>query len=87
VVDAVGAMESALAVRPGSVRVEPEPDRADRALVRVVEQDPHAKPVPWREPAAVRSVADPVEIGVFEDGSPVRLRLLYRNTLVGGIAV
>jgi S-DNA-T family DNA segregation ATPase FtsK/SpoIIIE len=85
VVNAAGAIESALAIRPGGIRVEPDPHRADRALVRVVEDDPHAKPIRWQEPAAARSVADPIEVGVFEDGNPVRVRLLYRNTLVGGI--
>jgi len=84
VVNAAGAIASALAVPPGGVRVEPDPDRADRALLRVVENDPHARPIPWK-PAALRSVADPVELGLFEDGSPVQVRLLYRNTLVGGI--
>jgi len=84
-VSAAGSIESALAVRPGGVRVEPDPDRADRALLRVVEEDPHAKPIPWRAPAAGRSVADLVDIGVFEDGSSVLVRLLYRNVLLGGI--
>jgi len=81
----VAAIESALAVRPGAVRIEPDPDRADRAMLRVVEHDPHATPIPWHAPAAGRSVADPVEVGVFEDGSRVEVRLLYRNVLVGGI--
>jgi FtsK/SpoIIIE family len=85
VVTSAGAIESALAVRPGGVRVEPDPNRADRALLRVVEHDPHAQPIPWTAPAGTRSVADPVELGAFEDGSPVRVRLLYRNILIGGI--
>ena len=84
VVNAAGAIASALAVPPGGVRVEPEASRADRALLRVVEVDPHARPIPWK-PAAVQSVADLIELGLFEDGSPVLVRLLYRNTLVGGI--
>jgi DNA segregation ATPase FtsK/SpoIIIE, S-DNA-T family len=85
VVSAAGAIESALGVRPGAVRAEPDGDRADRALVRVVEDDPHARPIPWQPPTGPRSVADPIELGVFEDGNPVLLRLLYRNTLIGGI--
>jgi S-DNA-T family DNA segregation ATPase FtsK/SpoIIIE len=82
--DQVGAIESALGVRPGGVRVEPDPRRADRGILRVVETDPHAEPIPWRAPVAA-SASTPVEIGVFEDGSPVRVRLAYRNTLVGGV--
>jgi DNA segregation ATPase FtsK/SpoIIIE, S-DNA-T family len=85
VVIAAGAIESALAVRPGGVRVEPEPHRADRAVLRVVDIDPHAQPIPWQAPAAARSVTDPVELGVFEDGSPVQVKLLHRNLLLGGI--
>jgi DNA segregation ATPase FtsK/SpoIIIE, S-DNA-T family len=44
---AAGPIESALGVRPGAVRVEPDPHRADRAVLRVVETDPHAAPIPW----------------------------------------
>jgi S-DNA-T family DNA segregation ATPase FtsK/SpoIIIE len=84
VVNAAGAIASALAVPPGGVRVEPDASRADRALLRVVETDPHARPIPWK-PAAIQSVVDLIELGLFEDGSPVMVRLLYRNTLVGGI--
>jgi DNA segregation ATPase FtsK/SpoIIIE, S-DNA-T family len=96
-----GSIESALGVRPGAVRVEPDPHRADRAVLRVVERDPHAVPVPWPgvpgtgnrptggQPAGgdagrSRSVLDPVELGPFEDGSPVLARLAYRNVLIGG---
>ena len=88
VVDAVPALESALGVRPGAVRVEPDRARADRAVLRVVSADPLAGPVPWvgRDAAgAVPSVAEPVELGVFDDGSAVLVRLLYRNVLVGGV--
>jgi S-DNA-T family DNA segregation ATPase FtsK/SpoIIIE len=88
VVDAVPAIESALGVRPGAVQVEPDRGRADRALLRVVSTDPLAGPIPWSERDAARSapsVAEPVELGLFDDGSPVLVRLLYRNVLVGGV--
>jgi S-DNA-T family DNA segregation ATPase FtsK/SpoIIIE len=98
-----GAIESALGVRPGAVRVEPDPARADRAVLRVVEHDPHAVPIAWpgipgtragtgtggadAGPDAGRSgtVLPPVELGVFEDGSPVLVQLAYRNALIGGV--
>ncbi len=94
-----GAIESALGVRPGAVRVEPDPARADRAVLRVVEHDPHAVPVAWPGIPGTRtatadagadagrsgSVLTPVELGVFEDGSPVLVRLAYRNVLIGGV--
>lgn len=81
------AIESALGIRPGALRIEPDPHRADRAVLRVIETDPHAAPIPWpvRAAGSVLSVASPVELGLFEDGSVVLLRLLYRNTLVGGV--
>jgi DNA segregation ATPase FtsK/SpoIIIE, S-DNA-T family len=81
------AVESALGVRPGAVRIEPDPHRADRAVLRVVETEPHAAPIPWpaRAAGSILSAASPVGLGLFEDGSPVLLRLLYRNTLIGGV--
>jgi DNA segregation ATPase FtsK/SpoIIIE, S-DNA-T family len=84
-VDQVGAIESALAVRVGSVRIEPDTRRADRALLRVLETDPHAAPIRWHAPTALASVLDPVDLGVFEDGSSVLVRLAYRHALVGGV--
>jgi S-DNA-T family DNA segregation ATPase FtsK/SpoIIIE len=89
-VDHMPAIESALGARVGAVRIETDPRRADRALMRVTETDPHAEPIPWPGvPSSARShaasVASPVELGVFEDGSPVLMRLLCRNTLIGGV--
>jgi S-DNA-T family DNA segregation ATPase FtsK/SpoIIIE len=100
-----GAIESALGVRPGAVRVEPDPRRADRAVLRVVEDDPLTRDVPWpgapgagtgsgpaggglagtSDAGRSGSVLAPVELGVFEDGSPVLVRLAYRNALIGGV--
>jgi S-DNA-T family DNA segregation ATPase FtsK/SpoIIIE len=81
----LGAIESALAVRPGGVRIEPDPRRSDRVIVRVIERDPHAEPIPW-QPSTATSVRAPVPVGIYEDGEPVRVRLLHRHTLVGGVA-
>jgi DNA segregation ATPase FtsK/SpoIIIE, S-DNA-T family len=88
-IGAVPAVESALGVRPGAVRVEPDPARADRAVVRVVELDPLAAPVKWPDPLNTEgkapSIVDPIELGLFEDGSPVLVQLAYRNALLGGM--
>ena len=46
-INQVPAIESGLGIRPGSVRAIPDPDRADRVIVRVIETDPHAQPIPW----------------------------------------
>lgn len=83
-IEQIPAIESGLATRPGAVRVEPDPARADHLLMRVIERDPHARPIPL--PAKTTdSVAQPIELGVFEDGSAVRVLLLRRHALIGGV--
>ena len=79
----IPAIESGLGLRPGSVRVFPDRTRADRFTMRIIETDPHAEPIPWPGPSA-KSVTKPVEIGISEDGRPVRVLLLRRNVLIGG---
>ncbi|MCM4080058.1 FtsK/SpoIIIE domain-containing protein [Paractinoplanes hotanensis] len=83
VVARVPAIESALGTRPGAVRVEQDPSHAGRCTMRVLTVDPHAGAIPWPGPRA-RSLADPIELGVFEDATTVRLALLRRHALVGG---
>jgi S-DNA-T family DNA segregation ATPase FtsK/SpoIIIE len=85
VINKLPAIESGLSVRPGSVRVEPDSARADHCLIHVLEKDPHAQPIPWPPPTST-SVADPVDLGVFEDATPVRVTLLHRHALIAGIA-
>ena len=79
----IPAIESGLGLRPGSVRVFPDGTRADRFTMRIIETDPHAEPIPWPGPSA-KSVTKPVDIGISEDGRPVRVLLLRRNVLIGG---
>jgi hypothetical protein len=77
-------IESGLGLRPGSVRVSPDQKRADRFIMRVVENDPHAEPIPW--PGQwITSVTKQMDIGVSETGRPVRVLFLRRNVLIGGI--
>jgi S-DNA-T family DNA segregation ATPase FtsK/SpoIIIE len=47
--------------------------------------DPHAEAIPWTGPS-VRSITQPMTLGVFEDATPVRVSFLRRHALVGGIA-
>jgi S-DNA-T family DNA segregation ATPase FtsK/SpoIIIE len=77
-------IESGLGLRPGSIRVTPDPDRANRLTLRVVEKDPHANPVPWPGPS-ITSITQPIPVGVSEDGHIVTVRILRRNVLIGGI--
>jgi S-DNA-T family DNA segregation ATPase FtsK/SpoIIIE len=83
VVARVPAIESALGTRPGAVRVEQDAAHAGRCMMRVLAVDPHAGAIPWPGPAA-RSLTDPIELGVFEDATPVRVPLLRRHALIGG---
>ncbi|HZO65989.1 MAG TPA: FtsK/SpoIIIE domain-containing protein [Kribbellaceae bacterium] len=83
VVTHVPAIESALGTRPGAVRVEQDPAHAGRFTMRVLAADPHAGAIPWPGPSA-RSLTDPIELGVFEDATTVRVLLLRRHALIGG---
>ena len=67
----------------GSVRVIPDAARADRFTLRVIEKDPHAAPVPWPG-ITITSITRPAELGLSEDGQPVRVLFLRRHALIGG---
>jgi S-DNA-T family DNA segregation ATPase FtsK/SpoIIIE len=79
----IPAIESGLGMRPGSVRALPDPARADRIILRVIEDDPHAQPVSWPGQPET-SITKPAVIGLFEDGRPVDAVILRRNVLIGG---
>jgi hypothetical protein len=80
------AIESALGTVRGAARVQPTPDnRAHRFELRVLEIDPHADAIPWPGPS-VASIAEPIDLGPFEDAAPARVLLLRRHALIGGIA-
>ncbi len=88
-VNRVPALESGLGTRPGAVRVEPDPDRADHALIRVLHADPHAHAIPYptdQHQQSAASITRPVPLGLFEDARPVTLTLAHRHGLLGGVA-
>jgi S-DNA-T family DNA segregation ATPase FtsK/SpoIIIE len=85
VVAAVPAIESGLGAPPGSARAEPDPRRADRAYLRVLERDPHARPIPYPPPAQPATITRPVPLGLWDDGTVTSVLMLRRNTLIGGI--
>jgi S-DNA-T family DNA segregation ATPase FtsK/SpoIIIE len=70
-------------VRRGSVRVIPDDARADRFTLRVIETDPHATPIPWSGTTNT-SITRSAELGLSENGTPVRVLLLHRHALIGG---
>jgi DNA segregation ATPase FtsK/SpoIIIE, S-DNA-T family len=82
-INQVPAIESSLGIKPGSVRAIPDPARADRVILRVIETDPHAQPIGWPGQPDT-SITRPVELGLFEDGRPVSAMILRRNVLIGG---
>jgi FtsK/SpoIIIE family len=79
----IPAIESALGVRRGSVRVFPDESRADTFILRVIETDPHANNIDWPGTENT-SVTQPVDLGLFEDGREVLIKILRRNILIGG---
>ncbi|WP_018348788.1 FtsK/SpoIIIE domain-containing protein [Longispora albida] len=86
VIAAIPSIESELATRPGAIRVEIDPERADKVTVRVIETDPHAEPITYTPiPAGSASITKPVPLGVYEDGDAVSVSMLRRNALVGGV--
>jgi S-DNA-T family DNA segregation ATPase FtsK/SpoIIIE len=84
VISRIPALESGLRLRPGSMRIFADDKRADRFVMRIIENDPHAESAMWPG-RGITSIAQPMEIGLTEDGRPVRVLLLRRNVLVGGI--
>ena len=80
------AIESALGAVRGAARAYPTPDNlAHRFELRVLQIDPHADAISWPGPS-VTSIAEPIDLGPFEDASPCRMLLLRRHALFGGIA-
>ncbi|MFB4308933.1 FtsK/SpoIIIE domain-containing protein [Actinomadura sp. GTD37] len=86
VVGKVPAIESALGTFRGAVRVLPtRDDKANRFELRVLDTDPHADAIPWPGPS-VSSIAEPIDLGPFEDATGARVLLLRRHGLIGGVA-
>ena len=86
-VDQIASIESALAARPGAIRIEPDPTDARALILHVIESDPHAEPIDWpglAHPTRDGSIRRPANIGIFEDGSAVLVPLAWRHVLVGG---
>jgi hypothetical protein len=84
VIAKIPAIESGLGTFRGAVRVYPTPDNyANRCELRVLDTDPHADAIPWPGPS-VTSIAEPIELGPFEDADPCRVLFLRRHVLFGG---
>src|SRR5699024_10354250 len=69
-------LASGLSVPHNGVRVTPDPEHHDRATLTVVPRDVLGTPTPWAGPSSpAGSIMDPLTVGVYEDGDPVRLWL------------
>ncbi|HEU5156028.1 MAG TPA: FtsK/SpoIIIE domain-containing protein [Streptosporangiaceae bacterium] len=80
------AIESALGTHRGAVRVYPTRDElANRFELRVLDTDPHADAITWPGPS-MHSIAEPIDLGPFEDATNARVLILRRHVLIGGIA-
>jgi S-DNA-T family DNA segregation ATPase FtsK/SpoIIIE len=79
----LGRVESVLETRPGAVRVLPDPARANRVFLRVIRSDPLATPIAWPG-STVESINEPLTLGLFDNGEPVRVLLIGNHALIGG---
>jgi hypothetical protein len=78
------AIESGLGTFRGAARVVPTPDDlANRFELRVLDKDPHADAITWPGPS-VTSIAEPIDLGPFEDAAPTKVLFLRRHALFGG---
>lgn len=60
---------SELGVSANSIKILPDPDRADRAKLVIVPEDMLKKGTPWPGPSCLgESITEPIEIGIYEDG-------------------
>ena len=78
------SIESGLGTFRGAARVLPTPDDlANHFELRVLDKDPHANAITWPGPS-VSSITDPIDLGPFEDATPVKVLFLRRHALFGG---
>ncbi len=78
----VQRIESVLETRTGAARVIADA-KANRAVLRIVNNDPLATPIPWPGTSGT-SINEPIVLGRFEDGDPVAIRLVGEHVLTAG---
>ena len=84
VTEKIPKIESGLGTFRNAIRVYPTPDDlANRFELRVLNSDPHADAIPWPGPS-VASIAEPVDLGPFEDAEPCRVLFLRRHAIFAG---
>ena len=76
-------VESVLETRTCAARVIADAGKANRAVLRIVNNDPLATPIP-RPGTNATSINEPIVLGRDEDGHPVAIRLLGEHVLTAG---
>lgn len=70
------ALESGMRFPPGSVILAPDEDDASRMHITVTDPRVMRRPIPWPGPSKPgASIADPLRIGVYQDGTEALLTL------------
>ena len=78
-------LESGLKFPPGALSIAADPDRADRALVRVSDPRTMRKAIPWPGPSQPgKSVALPLQPGIWQDSAPVEYAITNHHLQLNG---
>ena len=78
--------EAAMGFPPGSMTVVQDPDRADQALVTLIDPRKMRKPIPWPGPSRPGgSIAEPLRPGLWADFDPVEYVILNHHIQVMGM--
>ena len=82
---ALGRLESGMQVPPGTIALAPDPDRADRAEITLSDPRVLRQPIPWPGPSRTAcSIADPIRVGVWQDGDDAEFTVPGRHLQVMG---
>ena len=81
---AIGRLESGMQVPPGTIALAADPDRADLAEITLSDPRVLRKPIPWAGPSRARaSIADPIRVGVWQDGDDCEFSLRSHLQVMG----
>lgn len=81
---AIGKLESGMQVPPGTLALVADPDRADLAEITLSDPRVLRNSIPWPGPSRPGgSIADPVRIGVWQDGDDLEFSLRRHLQVMG----
>jgi hypothetical protein len=82
---AIGKLESGMQVPPGTIALAADPDRADLAEITLSDPRVLRQPIPWAGPSRPgASIADPIRVGVWQDGDDAEFVLPGEHLQVMG---